>query len=300
MRVNLSMVCTHWATVIDQTPTLWTVIHPRNGLQLAYKSIQKSGRCALHVSTHPPTQLYGTLQNGYFDLICSHVHRWKIAELMLDRLSTGDIEKQLENASAPQLRTLSIRTLQRHLDHDLFRGETDRLEELDVRGASLPWTSTLLHNLRILRLAYIEPIPKATTSRLLAVLQQCPNLEGFYTQSVNIGQSDDSDLPVQVALARLRSLELSSVIPTSSAFSIISHISSSLHPCLQLLGATILRRLQRCFEHPVLSQLVDIDGQQNRGEAPVRPLLLHRPLCQIDSIVRTGHFWRVPKQGTGM
>ncbi|KAG8895139.1 hypothetical protein FRB99_000739 [Tulasnella sp. 403] len=222
---------------IDSRASARPTICPQNGLQLADKSLLKSGECALHVAAEAH---YGTLTT-YFNLICNHIHRWKVAELTLQQWFTEDLGERLKSAPAPQLRKLTIRTPNgelRHLDHELFHAETESLQELDIAGVSLPWTSTLLHGLRILRLAGMQPIEEPSTSRFLAVVQQCPDLEELCIRDLKINQSDDSELPGQdVILARLRSLELSWIKPPTSAISILTHISSPRYDRLILLSS---------------------------------------------------------------
>ncbi|KAG8892693.1 hypothetical protein FRB99_002497 [Tulasnella sp. 403] len=193
---TLSTVCTRWAGIIDQASSLWTVIFDHYDLHLADKIID----------------------------------RWKVAELTLLSSDIPHLEAYLGGLPAPRLKRLQI-VLEDGSDSSvgLFRGGAGHLEELDLLGVSVHWTSPLLSGLRSLRLeALSDSIEGVTTDRLLTVLMQCPHLAELRVENCEFhGSSTSNDVvPAHIELPHLNVLEFYFNIPPTTAYSVLSHISA--------------------------------------------------------------------------
>ncbi|KAG8897374.1 hypothetical protein FRB99_008199 [Tulasnella sp. 403] len=117
----------------------------------------------------------------------------------------------------------------------MFQGGADHLDSLNLQGVSVPWTSPLLSHLRILDMHEIYGLGAPTTHQLLTVLMQCPHLSELNIHDCHILESDISrDLPTRLDLPHLRLLVLVDIYPPSSAFSILSRISSPRYELFRL------------------------------------------------------------------
>ncbi|KAG8908484.1 hypothetical protein FRB99_005842 [Tulasnella sp. 403] len=223
---KLSAVCSLWAAIVDQAPTLWTSICRNDKRTLIAKALSKSGDSSLSVSTYssdPYAKGYHSLP-GFLDQVGTQVHRWQIADLFVASNISVLQKSSLLDASAPRLQKLRIRLNGQSPEGglDLFRGKTERLQELDVAGTHLKWSSQLLTGLRILRLADIRNGMDAT--QLFTTLRRCPELTELNITRSSITQDRASELPERVELPRLRHLDLGYLSPPGAAFEILPRV----------------------------------------------------------------------------
>ncbi|KAG8896376.1 hypothetical protein FRB99_008921 [Tulasnella sp. 403] len=223
---EMSRVCTLWATAIHQTPGLWTVLFDRYDLRLVNNIIAKSRNCPLSLSVTSSSQR----TTSFLDRLLPVVYRWGAEQLFITAQDIEYLQRFLKNVSAPKLKKLLV-----YFDNcrgdgsiDVFQGGAGCLEELDLEGVSLPWASPLLSGLRILRLGDIYDRDSPTTDQVLTILMQCPDLLELRITCCDVVKSDIShDHSRRVDLPHLRDLELIHILPSTSAYSILSGISSS-------------------------------------------------------------------------
>ncbi|KAG8907828.1 hypothetical protein FRB99_002001 [Tulasnella sp. 403] len=164
----------------------------------------------------------------------------------------------LVEVAAPQLRTLRITSLKGPAEEslDLFRGKTERLQQLEMTRVPLNWTSTPLTGLRILRL--FDILHGTNTSQLLTVLQQCPGLEELNLRVVRLEEVHPSELPGRIELSHLRHLELEELSPPRTTTEVFSRVFTPKYQHLKLSCETEGTELVEaiCHARSALSPLV--------------------------------------------
>ncbi|KAG8892752.1 hypothetical protein FRB99_002463, partial [Tulasnella sp. 403] len=237
---TLTGVCTLWASIIGQAPTLWTVVFDHYDLRLVDKIIDKSGNYPLSLLSrgwYHQRPIHETAES-FLKRLCPTAYRWKAAEFSMGRQEIRDLETCLRDLSAPKLKKLCV------VGEDgsgssveLFRGGAGHLEELDLTAVSINQTSSLLSGLRILRLKYLNH--SLTTRCLLVALMRCPNLSELRINSCALHESTTSDdLPARLELPHLNILDLCLVTP-SAAISILTRISSPKYTYFRLVPETL-------------------------------------------------------------
>ncbi|KAG8899243.1 hypothetical protein FRB99_006844 [Tulasnella sp. 403] len=228
---RLSRVCTFWAAIIRQTPTLWTTIHEHNALHLVETIIARSRNCPLlvYASGRGCRCLPALPIKSLLRLLHPQIHRLKVAEFVVDPRDDMYLQKYLTNVSAPQLKKLHVSFLQLYGVEgthciDLFYKGADHLDELELAGVAVSWTSALLFHLRILRLQNLNCGAALTIGGVLDIAGQCPNLTTLWIRNCYV--YDASDPPDHLELTHLRDLDIGDITPHTSAYSILSRISS--------------------------------------------------------------------------
>ncbi|KAG8907827.1 hypothetical protein FRB99_002000 [Tulasnella sp. 403] len=224
---GLSRVCARWATIVNQTPSLWTSISREDREGVISRALVKSGGCPLYVFTGRSPHARAYLSLGTFlEKVCPHAHRWRGADVTLGSGPPLIVQTfRLANVAAPQLRTLRIAfnltgVIEGPLN--LFRGRTERLQELNVVRVPLNWNSTLLTGLRTLRLSDITY--GMDVNRLFKTLQQCPGLEDLSLREVRLELVYPLELPERVELSSLRRLELAALSPSRTTTELFSRV----------------------------------------------------------------------------
>ncbi|KAG8901545.1 hypothetical protein FRB99_005227, partial [Tulasnella sp. 403] len=231
---RLSGVCPRWAAAIDQAPSLWSVVFNNLDPRMVDKIIDKSGDHPLSlwswkwVDMRFEEYTYRTSE-AFLKRLLPTVSRWEAAQLTMSGKDMRCLGAYLGDLSAPKLRKLHVEDeYGRGSPVNLLRGGTEHLEELELSGVSVCWTSPLLSRLRILRLKHLNyPTDDVTTSRLLTILMQCPDLSELRIHRCDFYASTPDELPPRFELPRLEVLDLDDIHPSTTAYSILSQISPS-------------------------------------------------------------------------
>ncbi|KAG8908483.1 hypothetical protein FRB99_005841, partial [Tulasnella sp. 403] len=266
---RMSTVCTFWATIVDKAPTLWTSICGDDKPSLVARALAKSGDCSLSVFTraYSPVDFFGRKSSSlssFLDQVGPQVHRWQDADLFVASDISIFQKDFLLEASAPRLRKLRIIVnVPSPSEHriDVFRGKAERLRELEIAGAPLQWSSSLLAGLHVLRITDIRDGMNVT--QLLAVLQGCPDLTELGVQRCSMLQTDPSELPERVDLPHLQHLELTHLSPSNVVFEVLPRIFTPKYERFRISSPFVETATTKTISHvyPALSQLVSSVAQ---------------------------------------
>ncbi|KAG8897373.1 hypothetical protein FRB99_008198, partial [Tulasnella sp. 403] len=100
---KLSLVCKLWATIIDQSPALWTEFDQYDP-RLVDKIIAKSGNCSLSLCVSSSSQRGRYLLERLLPI----AYRWKTADFIMDAQDKEFLQTYLEGVSAPKLKRLGV------------------------------------------------------------------------------------------------------------------------------------------------------------------------------------------------
>ncbi|KAG8697405.1 hypothetical protein FRC09_007894 [Ceratobasidium sp. 395] len=178
-----------------------------------------------------------------------HVHTLNIADSFdSHKTSLGETIRLLVSHGSPEvMRTLRIRgseTGQIESLNPLFAGQSDSavlhsITVLHLGGISIPWTSTIYHNLVDLRLQFHYNPENILTSQLAGILAASPGLTILKLECLNIVPSEDWNEEKVVRLAHLKvlyikSLGENSLVALMSTFSLsncLSTLEVGIHDC---------------------------------------------------------------------
>lgn len=169
-----------WREVIENTPSLWSVIDFTDPTSVVRKAIQNSKNNSLHVSAFLMADIrLGRLSPEEFvQEMRPHFLRWRFAHINVKMEAAG--LRELLESSSPLLERLELlsgasttATLQ---DLDLSADKTRRLQHISLQNASIrEWSSSLFPGLR--SLVIYEPSKQPTLRQLLDMIQACHQLE---------------------------------------------------------------------------------------------------------------------------
>lgn len=203
---TLFKVCTHWATVIGATNSLWAVVTPMYGPELLEMSLAKlNSNCPLHILCKGSTEEEFT---HFLRQISPHIHRWEPANIVMPQ--TQEVCQYL-SSPAPRLRRLHLVMLSSIISSepnpwlfDIFRGSADRLEELKATFGRLPWDSPILRGLKSLHLRFCKSI---RVSNMIAILNDCPDLTTLIIDDTDIAVDMQVDPSSSVNMTRLENID---------------------------------------------------------------------------------------------
>ncbi|KAG8886687.1 hypothetical protein FRB99_004374, partial [Tulasnella sp. 403] len=230
---RLSGVCTRWATIIDQAPSLWSVVFNHLDPRMVDKIIDKSGDHPLSLWSWKRfihfEEYTDRTSEAFLKQLLPTVSRWEVAQLTIWSGDMHYLEAYLGGLSAPKLRKLHVEDeYGEGSPVNLLQGGAEHFEELELSGVSVCWTSPLLSRLRILHLERLnDPTDDATTSRLLTALMQCPDLSELQIDRCDFHASTPDELPPRFELPRLEVLVLVDIHPSTTTYSILSQVSPS-------------------------------------------------------------------------
>ncbi|KAG8945637.1 hypothetical protein FRC00_010019, partial [Tulasnella sp. 408] len=203
---TLLSVCKHWTSMISAANSLWAVVTSPCSPDFLALSLEKlNSTCPLHIAcTGSSDEEFTRLLRQ----ISPHIHRWETADIVMPQTEEG---RQYLSAPAPRLRRLRLTIPPgtagddaNSQPFDIFNGSVDRLEELQVSWACLPWDSPLLRGLRSLHLKRCEPIQ---VSNMIDVLNGCPDLVTLIIYDMVIIMDMQADPSKAVSMARLETIK---------------------------------------------------------------------------------------------
>ncbi|KAG9042378.1 hypothetical protein FS837_010945 [Tulasnella sp. UAMH 9824] len=203
---TLLSVCKHWATMISAASSLWAVVTSMCSPDLLASSLARlNSTCPLHIvcTTSSDEEFTRILHQ-----ISPHIHRWETADIVMPQTEEG---RQYLSTPAPTLRRLHLSIPPgtavddaNFQPFDIFNGSADRLEELKVSWACLPWDSALLRRLGSLHLERCEPI---RVSNVVDILNDCPDLATLIIYDMVIIMDLQVDPSKAVNMTRLETIQ---------------------------------------------------------------------------------------------
>ncbi|KAG9227705.1 hypothetical protein CCMSSC00406_0000649 [Pleurotus cornucopiae] len=189
---TLMLVCHYWADVALNTPVLWAsiAVSPLDSLAKARRRLSRSKSCPIDVIINfgPRFEYKNSTVTEHvihaMDLIRPALWRTKSLQLSVPSRSQAHMALLRCQEDAPLLETLSIRVFHAmQEDHysnpplPLFNGVTPRLRSCSFSSFNFGWDYRLLNRLTVLKLdGYFNGL-SPSSSTLLGVLRQCPDLE---------------------------------------------------------------------------------------------------------------------------
>lgn len=276
---TLMLVCRYWAELAISTPQLWSniVFSAHDSLEKARRKLQRSRACAIDVSLNFPPRSEnssGVTESVIhaMDLVRPALWRTKSFSLNVPNRPQAHAALLRCQEDAPLLESLSIR-IYHSIQEDyysnpilpLFNGNTPRLRSCSFTSFNFGWDIKLASRLRVLQLGgYWNGFSPSTTT-LLHILSECPELEELSLR--NLSDSDPETCSQYRAQPPPRRIHLPRLSKASFHFAggtrvraIFNHLS---FPALQTL------ELGYCEEvTPVLERL----KEQSLTSLPLRHL----------------------------
>ncbi|KAG8914536.1 hypothetical protein FRC01_004023 [Tulasnella sp. 417] len=177
----VARVSAHWKSVVDSTPSLWSVVSSNHSRVQVDWALQKSGRTPISVACrYTGEALTATVKQGSRDFLRrmqSTGRQWDQLTLRLPTI--GHLREFLEEP-APYLRKLNIKVANPSSDPvDLCGDVRGVLEDVSLTGASIEWDSEALSGLQRLNLDYRLSGLGPSLTEILCLLQQSPTLRRF-------------------------------------------------------------------------------------------------------------------------
>lgn len=212
---NVMLVCRRWASVVQDTPVLWSqiTIGPQHSLSRALDRLARSKSVPLDISIvfNPQREFFDARSSAVIaqalDLLVPQMQRWRSFRLALpDTMQTHSVLARC-NLPAPLLATLHVRTFNTHhwaeeaaspLPLPLLTGLAPGLRECVLHSFPFDWSTlaSLRTGLRVLDIGgYWSGVPPSVHS-ILNVLRACPELEELVLSNMT-----DIDLDTNTAFA---------------------------------------------------------------------------------------------------
>ncbi|CAA7262987.1 unnamed protein product [Cyclocybe aegerita] len=230
---TLMLVCRYWAEVALNTPVLWAKISvsPHDSLQKARRRLMRSKSCPLDVTVNFGPRI------DYLQSVSEHITHamdlfrpalWRIKSFSLTVPNRSHAHNALirMQEEAPMLQDLTILVHNSLQDdhfsktpHSLFSGSTPNLRSCSLTSFNFGWDLKLMTGLRVLKLGGYLNSSSPSTSTLLDILRQCPELEELALKNITDVETNpcspaviihEMDLPVthKIHLTRLKKLSL--------------------------------------------------------------------------------------------
>ncbi|KIO22535.1 hypothetical protein M407DRAFT_27935 [Tulasnella calospora MUT 4182] len=206
--ISLSGVCSHWCSVIRDSPPLWTQLHLWDSPNIVKMAIQRSSCHLLDITINKSSYLrraYEDMQE-FLNTIILHRNRWRTLGVSLRSslipLVTAALEEPALNLE--KLSLIDQDTVSSTLQVDFFRGAAPQLKDLTLNGVSIRWDSEVVHGLKFVDLSWIH-FP--STKAILDILSRSPQLQQATIWKCTTG-SIFTDSSYSIRLSRLSFLRI--------------------------------------------------------------------------------------------
>ncbi|KAK7056878.1 hypothetical protein VNI00_002595 [Paramarasmius palmivorus] len=203
---TLMLVCRYWADVVLDTPVLFSKISvsPHDSIERARRKLARSKSCPLDISINFGPRMEYTNKTTVteqvvhaMDLIRPALWRTRSFSLCVQNRPQAHAALSQCQEEAPLLESL---TIQVHLPIQevhysntllpLFKGRTPRLRSCSLTSFNFGWDLRLVSRLRVLKLGgYLNGFAPSS-STLLGILRQCPDLEELVLRNMSDVDSD--------------------------------------------------------------------------------------------------------------
>ncbi|KAF5369349.1 hypothetical protein D9758_002769 [Tetrapyrgos nigripes] len=280
---TLMLVCRYWAEVALDTPILWSKISvsPHDSLEKARRKLSRSKSCPLDITIDIPIEYTNSVTELVIhatDMIRPAL--WRTRSLFLSVPNRAQAHAALSRCQedAPVLESL---TIQIHHSIDdrystnpilpIFKGQTPRLRSVSLTSFNFGWDLRLVSSLKVLKLGGYFNGFAPSSSTLISILRQCPELEELALRNMSIDSapcygtriSDEFDTPPTSKPVRLPRLTKISFTCSGIAFTrqIMTQITfpnleslemgylENISPILQILYTQALTRLPLRYLH---------------------------------------------------
>ncbi|KAG8991677.1 hypothetical protein FRB94_012321 [Tulasnella sp. JGI-2019a] len=231
-------VSSRWASWINSSSSLWSIIHARHTSQLQATTLARSGTSLLSL-IDDVVGVPGKL--AFLANTLPHVYRWRSFEYGGNRAVSDYYLNDLVDAPAPKLESLIIDVLRGlNMKVDLFRGEAPRLQHLELSGCPIPWESNMLSGLKTLKLMYLGTLGPSM-DQVIGILLASPALVdlvlgSLFERSQDIVTSNSRT----IELPYLRSLSLTGLSSVAIALLFTPHTAR--------ISASIYKRIEVTFK----------------------------------------------------
>ncbi|KAG8938798.1 hypothetical protein FRC00_014435, partial [Tulasnella sp. 408] len=208
---RLCQVCKHWKDVIDDTPSLWTVIHVLDPAVVTSTAISRSAGHPLYIIAAPPGPP-DNVPDGLDELINTAIPcstRWRSLQVAV---TSSEEALAILNAPAPLLQTLELKSktqiwLGSQKGEAAFQGTNPQLRRLSLYGVAIPWDSSLLRGLQHLSISELIGLAPSC-KEILGILGACPGLVELELSLKNAGAVGGPKRATPFTLTELRSLSI--------------------------------------------------------------------------------------------
>lgn len=206
---SLSGVCSHWYSVIRDSPPLWTQIHWSDSPNIVQAALQRSSSHPLDIILCPNFYLREIVPSYlqlFVNVVLPHSVRWRSMEIAVPSTWMESLLRVL-GEPVPKLERLSLidsDTMYCTRKCNLFGGAAPQLTSLTLNGVSIQWDSEILRGLTVLDLIWIL-FP--STDTILRALFNCTRLRALSIDHCATSRMATSSSPF-IQLPQLSSLHV--------------------------------------------------------------------------------------------
>ncbi|KAG9023192.1 hypothetical protein FRB95_013418, partial [Tulasnella sp. JGI-2019a] len=188
---RFSLVCSRWAAIIRDTPSLWPFICASYPLHISLIVLKRSSKHPLDVWLDDDYRMRGDREiiteakvRAWIDMVGEHAYRWQRVKININNGSHREfVLESLERLSAPILETLEIDNSLHwgpEPKYALFGGGAQQLRSLSLSQVYVTWDSILLSELSGLQtLKFDGSVPSPSVPQIQRLLMACPNICKF-------------------------------------------------------------------------------------------------------------------------
>ncbi|KAG8989312.1 hypothetical protein FRB94_014483 [Tulasnella sp. JGI-2019a] len=212
---EFASVSSAWARLIKNTPSFWTKVSDEYPLPLLHQTFLQSKGNLLDVKVTGRVAIDIISANPFASLVSDHIGRWRSFDIY-DGMWSPSMIQALCSAAAPALETLRLAS-EMHVRQvgTIFCGKADRLRDVHITRACIPWDTDILKGLISLNLEDIGDMGP-TIDQLLDILSASPGLTTLHLNAFYISDEVE-DLntnriyrqPGFLELSLLRTLQIS-------------------------------------------------------------------------------------------
>ncbi|KAG9022094.1 hypothetical protein FS837_006752 [Tulasnella sp. UAMH 9824] len=215
--INLSGVCSHWYSIVRDSPRLWNQVHASDSPNIVGMALERSSRHLLDITFDVSAYAERGLEDAqeFIGTIILHRNRWRTVDVSVPSSWIQFVTTALQGP-ALTLEKLSVTDQDSmYSTHkvELFGGMAPKLQDLTLNGVSIRWNSEIVHGLKFLDLSWIR-FP--STKTILSILSHSPQLQKAIISRCGTGETitDSSDSIrlsqltfLRIDLSRLEAIE---------------------------------------------------------------------------------------------
>jgi F-box-like len=294
----LMLVCRYWHDVAVNTPFLWSKITVGNhhSLQKARRKLSRSKSVPLDICVdfsarydHEAVTTENIIRA--MDLLSPYARRWKYFHLSVPNRHQAHVALSRCKDQASLLEVFSVRIFHsmqedRHSNTPLplFEGSTPRLRSCSFASFHCGWETSLMRNLRVLKLDGYWNGFAPSPGVLLGILQACPEIE-------ELGLRNMSDIMESRSVPGADLIQLSRLTKASFYYSGFYRTQS----VLSRLSLPALQRVELCYLEDI-NPLLELLHRQSLTSLPLRHLRIESGFFNEHKLVEL--LYRLPSLTT--
>ncbi|THV00843.1 hypothetical protein K435DRAFT_818198 [Dendrothele bispora CBS 962.96] len=188
---TLMLVCRYWAEIALDTPILWSkiAISPHDSLEKARRKLTRSKSSPLDITINfgPRVEYTNSVTEQVIhamDMVRPALWRTRSFSLSVPNRPQAHAALSRCQEEVPLLESLTIQIYHSMQDDrysspilPLFKGQTPRLRSVSLTSFNFGWDLRLVSSLRVLKLGGYFNGFAPSSSTLIGILRQCPELE---------------------------------------------------------------------------------------------------------------------------